>query len=272
MTIACSTSVRCGHSLESALRAISEAGFRAIDLLAIDKWVHVHTSELASDYETNAQRLASMFQHYGVYPAYLNVGTGGQLHDRSSSRIEARRRELKAVTSLMQRFGISIAAIQPRNPDASRPWNVVFEDCVATLRDYQAAAAEAGVSFALELHANSPFETMEQAELVLEAMPDLKLVYDPTHFVMQGIEIEATEWLLEKAIHVHLRDADLGKMQTAYGQGALHFDKLFQMLQRKGYRGGFSIEYLDNEDFDAVREARLLCEHIKRYYGGEVRE
>jgi sugar phosphate isomerase/epimerase len=53
----------------------------------------------------------------------------------------------------------------------------------------------------------------------VEELPEVPLVYDPTHFVMQGIDIRETGWLMAHAQHVHLRDAAPDKMQVPFGTG-----------------------------------------------------
>jgi sugar phosphate isomerase/epimerase len=142
----------------------------------------------------------------------------------------------------------------------------VLSDCIATLREQKAAGDAAGVTFALELHINSPFETMEQAQRFIEAMPEMPLVYDPTHFVMQGVNIRDTGWLMDRAAHVHLRDAARDKMQVPFGTGEVDFDWVFGALKERGYNGHFSIEYLETDAFDVLQEAPKLRDAIARNF------
>ncbi|AZN38260.1 sugar phosphate isomerase/epimerase family protein [Paenibacillus albus] len=266
MTIACSTSIRCGSSLHVALQTVAELGFHAVDLLAIDGWVHVNPSDLASDWEGTLSRLDEQLTAHGLVPLALNTGTGPQLHDRSNAACARRQAEIAALIRLMQRYGVQLAAIQPRNNDVSRPWSLVLADCVATLREYDAAARTAGVEFALELHINSPFETLEQARALVAAMPEVKLVYDPSHFVMQGIDIRETEWLMEHAVHVHVRDAARDRMQTHLGEGDVDLDWMLGTLARRGYRGHFSIEYLEDGEMDVLGDVIGVRDAILRYF------
>ncbi|REE57440.1 sugar phosphate isomerase/epimerase [Paenibacillus taihuensis] len=266
MTIACSTSVRCGSSLDAALRTVAELGFRSVDLLAIDGWVHVNPSDLVSDWEGTVSRLDDRLSAYGLVPLALNTGTGPQLHDRSEAACELRRAEIAALIRLMQRYGVQLAAIQPLGNDASRPWADVLADCVATLREYDTAAREAGVAFALELHIHSPFETLEQARALIAAMPEVKLVYDPSHFVMQGIDIRETEWLMDHAVHVHVRDAARDRMQAHLGEGDVDLDWMLGTLARRGYSGHFSIEYLEDGGMDVLGDVIGVRDAILRYF------
>jgi sugar phosphate isomerase/epimerase len=265
MAVACSTSIRSGASLEEALTAIASIGIPKVDLLTIDGWVHVHPSDLVRDFEGMVTQVDVLLKQYGVTPIALNTAVGPQLHDRSDEANERRSRETEALIRLMQHYNITLAAIQPRNPDPLRPYPDVLQDCIATLRQQTAAGAESGITFALELHINSPFETLAQAQMLLEELPELALVYDPSHFVMQGIDLSETTWLLQHAAHVHLRDADRDKMQVAFGTGAIDFDWLLGVLKDSGYAGDFSIEYLQTNDFDVLVSVRQLYERLLEY-------
>jgi len=271
MAILCSTSIRCGSPIDDALRAIRELGFSDIDLLAIDGWAHVHPSELAASWEETTGRLHRLLAENGLVPLAFNTGTGPQLHDRSDSANQQRREQIAALIRLMDAYGVKIAAIQPRDRDRNRPWPDVLADCVATLREYDAAAREAGVVFALELHVGSPFETLDQARRLLESMPEARLVYDPSHFVMQGIDIRETEWLMERAVLVHLRDAAPGRMQTHFGAGGVDFDWMLAALARRGYSGHFSIEYLEAPDMDTREDVIAARNAVARYFPESAR-
>lgn len=266
MTIAISTSVRCNSTLERALEDIEKAGFQLIDLLAIDGWVHVHTRDLVSQYDETVNRLDSLLCQYPLKPIILNTGVAAQLHHRSDETNIQRRFEIDALIRLMHHYQIQTAAIQPRNADPQRPYDDIFDDCVATLYEQIAAGKEAGVIFALELHVRSPFETFEQARRLLDAIPDLPLVYDPSHFVMQGIDPRETEWLMSNARHAHLRDAAPGKLQMPFGTGAVDFDWVLRALKDHGYSGNFSIEYLETDEFDVFDSSRKLHEKIAEYF------
>lgn len=264
MTVAISTAVRCNSPLEKALADIAAAGFKTIDLLAIDGWVHVHTSDLADRYEQTRQRLDVLLQQHGLNLLALNTGVAAQLHHRSPEVNARRKQEISGLVRLMKEYGVRIAAIQPRAPDRARPWEEVLADCAATLREQVEMGAAAGITFALELHVNSPFETLEQAKRLLEVFPELPLVYDPTHFVMQGIPLRETGWLMAHARHVHLRDAAKDRMQVPMGSGEVDFDWLLGTLKERGYQGHVSIEYLETADFAALESARRLYDLVER--------
>jgi sugar phosphate isomerase/epimerase len=72
-----------------------------------------------------------------------------------------------------------------------------------------------------------------------------------------------TEWLLDHARHVHVRDAAKDQMQGPYGTGDVDFDWLFAALKERQYTGDFSIEYLETDAFDVLASARRLYDRLQ---------
>jgi sugar phosphate isomerase/epimerase len=223
----------------------------------------VHSQALADDFDVTTAEVDRLIAQYNVQPILLNTGVSPQLHVRDDATNAQRLREIDAVIRFMQHLNITTAAIQPRQPDRERPYNAVLSDCIATLTEQISAGQQAGVTFALELHVNSPFETLDQARQLLREMPDLPLVYDPSHFVMQGIDMRETEWLMDHARHVHVRDAAQDKMQVPLGTGAVDFNWLFAALKDRQYAGDFSIEYLETDSFDVLESAHRLYDRLQ---------
>jgi len=266
MSIACSTAVRSQEPLTEALSTIEKLGFDKVDLLAIDGWAHVDTQDLADSWEPTLDRVDRLLCRHHLRPIALNTGVSPQLHHRSPEANARRRREIGGLIRLAEHYGVDVAAIQPRNADPDRPWEAVLTDCVETLREQKAAGDASGVTFALELHVRSPFETPAQARALCDAMPEMPLVYDPTHYVMQGLELAATEWLMDHAAHVHLRDAAPGELQTHFGEGAVDFDWLLNTLKDRGYQGHFSIEYLQMKGMDVLEDVLRTRDAIAEHF------
>lgn len=266
--IACSTAIGCNSPLETALADIQSLGFQYVDLLVIDGWVHVNTRGLVQDFEGEKNKLDRLFAQYALTPLYLNTGVSQQLHQRSSVDNAQRRLEIDGLIRLMRAYDIHVAAIQPRNNDPSRLWEAVLQDSAATLKEQVETGRAAGVTFALELHSNSPFESLAQARRLLEVFPDVPLVYDPSHYVMQGIDLTETYFVMERACHVHLRDAALHQMQAPFGRGQIDFDRLLKALLDQGYQGGFSIEYLEQEQagLNILDDVARMRDKIKQYF------
>ena len=264
MNVACSTTVGYKKDLKSVLHNIQENGFSTVDLLAIHGWAHINPEDLADQGQSGYDRITDLLTQYQLSPIALNIGTRTDLHDRTLEAIVSRNREMQAMIGLMNKLSVPLAVIQPRARDASRAYADVVRDCSATWQEMQAIADPSGVELALELHVFSPFEMLDQARALIELVPDLKVVYDPSHLVMQGVPLRETEWLMDRSIHVHLRDAAYGHMQTRLGQGSVDFEWIFHALKRRGYSGPVSIEYLQDDQYDAFEDVRRLKTMVER--------
>jgi sugar phosphate isomerase/epimerase len=266
MAIACSTSVFCNSTIEAAFQGAHELGFKVIDLLTIDGWVHVNTTAMVNDFEAAVARVDDLLQQYDLKLLAVNCGISPLLHDRSDEACARRDAETRALIRFMQHYGVTIAAVQPRTPDRNRSYDSVLNDSAQTMRDMLSIAQGSGIRFAFECHVNSVVETMDQAQQLMRLVPDLDFVYDPTHFVMQGFAPAATLPLMEKAIHVHLRDAGPEKMQTAYGEGTVDFDWILTQLKERNYTGDFSIEYLERPEMDIRDDVIAVRDKIAEYF------
>jgi len=266
MSTYCSTSIRTNLPLDGALKTVAELGFQEIDLLAILAWAHVNPADMADHFSDTVSNVEKALAKHSLNIRAMNTGTNQQLHDRTTEGIARRNIELDALCRFMNHFGVKVAAIQPLQKDWDREWRPVIDDCLLTLKEQFAIGEKFGIQFALEMHAHSPIETLEQAEYLLDKMPNIPLVYDPTHFIMLGKSIKDSEWLIANAVHVHLRDAAKEKMQTHMGEGDVDFNYLFEVLKRKNYQGNFSIEYLHSDELDILEDVKILRDEITKFY------
>ena len=258
MRIACSTSVFCRSSLEEAVSGARQLGFTDMDLLVIEGWVHVNPSDLAADPEGTTARVDAVLGEHGVRPIALNAGLGVLLHDRSAAACERRHRETEALARFAQHYGIGVSGMQPSLTGLDGPPEELFRDSVASLAQMVQVAEPRGLTLALECHVRSVFETLPEALRLVDEAPWLSFAYDPSHFVMAGIDLRETLPLLRRAGHVHLRDAAAGRMQAPMGEGEVDFDWLFGALRDAGYAGDASIEYLESDDMDVRDDVRRL--------------
>jgi len=266
VAIACSTSA-FRTPLDEALAQVSGMGFQHVDLICIPGWDHVQPRELAEDCEAVADSVAALLEQNDLTPVACNVALGA-LYQRSEEANAQRLREASGVAQLMTRLGIGIASFYPGFKVDEAEWNGAFESWLETWTELRRVAEQVGVEFVVELHKNTVFETMAQCRRLLEALPDLRIAYDPSHFVMQGMDVRETMPLLERAAHVHLRDAAADKMYEHTGAGNVDFAYLFGALRDLGYRGHISIECLPGEgEPDVLRDDILKLKAIAEKHG-----
>jgi sugar phosphate isomerase/epimerase len=242
VSIACSTSA-FKMPLDEALGEVTRLGFSFVDLIAIKGWDHIEASELAEDWEPVAGRVEAMIEARNLKPAAMNLAVAHP-HQRDDETNAQRLREVEAVARLMKRLGVTVASFYPGFKAEDRPWDDVLKDTAETVSEMLSVAGREGVTLAVELHFNTPFETVEQGLRLLEAVPGLQVAYDPSHYAMQEIDLRRTEPFLDRTAHCHLRDAGPGQMQRPFGAGTVDIDWILDALAERDYAGHYSIEYL----------------------------
>jgi sugar phosphate isomerase/epimerase len=268
MTIALSTSIRCGGTLTEALDAARTAGIADVDLLTIEGWRHVNPSALATDWDATLATFEPLLAERRLRLVALNSGVGPAWHDRSADAVAKRARDTDALLRVMKRHGIVVSVTQPPLK-WQEAWTETEQDaCILTLREIQQQAAAQGLELVLELHERSPFESVDQVERLLRVYPEVRTVFDPTHFLKQGIRLQDTERYLPYARHMHVRDAAPGHIQVAWGTGQLDLDWLAAAARRAGFRGNVSIEYLGGgkEEFDTLASARAIHAELRKRF------
>lgn len=242
MNIACSTSAYQG-SLADALASVARLGFSQVDLIAIPGWGQLEPALLAEQWDAEAERVEELLAQHRLTPVAVNLAVGNP-YQRDAAVVGQRLREVEGIARFMQRLGIPIASFYPGYRAEDRRWEDVLADSVTSIREMLAVAGAYGVTLAVELHMFTPFETVEQGIGLLEAVPELSIAYDPSHYAMQTIDLHETAPLLARAVHVHLRDAAPGQMAVAVGAGTVDFPWILDTLCARHYPGNISIEYL----------------------------
>jgi len=200
----------------------------------------------------------------------MNIGLSYQMHDRRAGSVESNLRELEALCALMGRLSVSVAALQPLQDDPSRSPADVLADCVESLRGYYQCAESHGISLGIELHVNSPFESMGAVNFLLDKIPSAGVIYDPSHFLAKGMDLRDSAFIIDNAVHAHLRDAGPDELQLPVGRGAADFEYIIGLLGEKGYKGGYSIEYIDNGQWDALSETLKLRDMLQGILNGRM--
>jgi len=122
-------------------------------------------------------------------------------------------------------------------------------------------AKEHGIIFGVEAHVGSIAPRPQEAERLLQGVPDLTLTLDYTHFTRRGIPDSAVEPLVKYATHFHARGARNGRLQTSFRQNAIDYRRILDLMQATGYRGFVGIEYVWI-DWEHCNEADNLSETI----------
>lgn len=240
------------QDLDSALGRIAALGFDAVDLILIESWGLVSVAKLLDDFDGEVARVRGLLNKHGLTAASVNTAFKPDLHERADAQRNAmRRRQVEAVCRFMNALGIRIGAHYPGHiADWKNDPGGVWRDTLESLREIQAIAREYGVALAPELHFRTPFEQPDQARRLLREIPGLPYTYEPSHFIMNGIDFVETADLLDGAVHCHLRTSAPGKLQTPACDGIDALDRMIARLRERDYPGYVSIEYLPKADFN----------------------
>ena len=96
-------------------------------------------------------------------------------------------------------------------------------------------------------------------------VPGLGVTLDPSHFIFGHKKQASWEPILKYVCHVHLRDSRPDAFQVRIGQGNIEYGKLFNQLERVGYKRALSVHVPPLEGVDQVgelRKMRLLLESL----------
>ena len=260
MKIACSTAA-FKTDLDTALAAIARLGFSHVDLIAIKGWDHVNLDRLTADYPAESGRVKSLLAKHGLTPIAFNFAVDTKAVPEDAAAAEARGATVGAVCRLMRELGVEVAGFYPGYFDGTKPWcpprEVAVRNALAAYRQMLAIAAGTGVVIGPEPHCGTMFETPEQVRELFAAMPGMPVVFDPSHFLMQGIDLAEVEFILPKACHMHLRGAASDRMQAPFAQCPLDLEWLAAKMRETGYRGAISLEYLP--DFPGDIESEIVA-------------
>jgi sugar phosphate isomerase/epimerase len=266
MIVACSTAAfRTG--LDEALAEVARLGFSHVDLIAIEGWDHVNLERLSTHYDLESGRVKSLLEKHGLTPFAVNFGVDTTSPAADARANGSREATVEAMCRLMSELGVGVGAFYPGYHDDSQSWCPPREDvednALHAYRQMLAIARGYGLTIGPEPHCWSVFETPQQVRRLFAALPEISVVYDASHFLLQGLDLAETEFVLTGSHHIHLRGAAKGLVQTAFDRSPMDLEWLFKTMAKIGYRGGISIEYLPDFPGDVGQEIAALRDTLE---------
>jgi sugar phosphate isomerase/epimerase len=219
------------HGREEAFAGIAAAGFKAVELTAVEGWTeHV-------DLDADTGELRARLAHYGLEPVVLSGHS-------DLTTPEGLALGIKAVRWCAD-YGLPVMSTAIGGHSSQEENESAFLANIAALA---AAADDAGVDVALEIHGDimaSGAKTVPLLERI--GHPRIKVAYDTGNCEFYG-DVKAVDdiaTVIPYLANVHLKDHRGGKGVwdfPAPGDGTVDYAPILQQLEDGGYTGPLSVE------------------------------
>ena len=236
--VSCCTIPLIDRPLEQALRVISEAGFKRIDLLG--RLPHLSLDPVECDpaavlAATEAHGLA--IANLGTYPG--SAFASPERADQEMELLLVHRAIDLAVLFGARSIRVRVGNDDPQCSDRIVPW---FHEAAVY-------AADKSVYMGFENHgggiSGQPELCAELAEKVGSEF--FGALYEPCNLMTAGVDYRwALDVMGDHIVHVHFKDAEItgeGFEHTMIGQGQIDFPWIVERLDALGYDGTYALEY-----------------------------
>ena len=197
MKVACSTAGFTKLKLEDALKSIKELGFQYTDLLMMENWAHINPSSLVADPVSKAKWAGELLKVNGLKAIGINGNVSSPINTTDPERQRKNLGEMEGLAIFAKNLDIPVIVLQPGGVDPERGLAKSQEASINALKDMLKIAKKYDRELAIETHVNSVGEKYEDALKIVKFAPGLKLAYDPSHFVMQQMNLADSEPLID---------------------------------------------------------------------------
>jgi sugar phosphate isomerase/epimerase len=266
MKIACSTTAFSRLPLAEALTQISKLGFRYVDLLAMQNWAHIYPGDLVRNFSSIANEVSTLLKEINLEAVALNCSTSFSMSTGDRCEVDIIVEEAAALIRLAEWLDVPVVVFQPGGLMDGLNFDQAISNSLRVLKKIVSGSTNIGVTIAIETHVGSLAEEYKDALRFNSEIPELKLAYDPSHFIMSGFDLSGSETLLQHAAHIHLRNAVKGNFQAPMEDGDLDFMWVLDAIDRSGYAAAVSIEYIDKRDREIMSDIELLKKKLESRY------
>ena len=223
-----------GFDLETALRGIAFAGYRAAELSAILGMAEHLRIDLGSDHARDVRALA---ERYGLALTAVEAATNDP--DR-----------LRRILQVSAEAGIGVVNIGPGGKSGDDESLKRSIDFLARMSD---EAAKLGVTLAVKAHVGAAIHNTETTLRAIREIssPGFGVDFDPSHIFRANEDPEvAVRSLAGKLAHVHIRDCVSREPRVGPppeqvpGRGSLDLVALFRSLGEIDFDGPVNLEII----------------------------
>lgn len=252
--------------LEGTFAIAKSMGFKGVDISAFSNRgrASYEPDEVGANPQKFADHLNALLDKYELVALDFFVQFAANFYDRSlnSPNPDIRKQNVESfrgIVKFCKLTKIPGITVLPGVAYFNRSLEENLNASAEALKQLGDIAGEAGLHLQFEPHMESVCDKPELALYVIEQTPNVKLVIDYSHFVLQYIPLERIHPLLAHAGHVHVRQARPGKIQTRFREGTIDFVDMVKRLKALGYDRSVSIEYVC-ADWYGANEADTLTE------------
>lgn len=262
MRLACSTlTLKNGQTIEIEdlfLRARRE-NFNYIDLAMMEGWQSVNPSDIQRDYFYWLKRTRNALENSALKLCAINGNFRSALTDPDPEKHKDYLDQFKTVIAYASALKCENVVVQPGKIMAGMTFLECRNRLAGRLVELGEIACRNNIRLSIEPHKDCVIENPEDALCLLkEVYPSVGCCYDPSHFVMQGIDLHKTRDLIEYTYHVHVRNAAVSKMQEVTEKGIVNFKWLYDALKESTYDQYVTVEYFNDFDPD-LKETRKVA-------------
>lgn len=241
--VAAHTNSYHGFRLEEALRGISAAGFKYVELSAVRGWTEHVMPDMSREEKT---RVKALLDNYGLKPIALS--------GHCNLQEEARLLDFERNIELAAEFGCKYIISSTGEAHFGGDETFTDEALVANIKKLIPDLEKHGLTLALEIHGQ--YDTGERMlGLIRKAgSPLVGINYDTANVLYYGGKspLEDIRTCAPYVRYVHLKDK-IGSQNIwnfpGVGNGELPLAELMEYMDGQGYQGPFSVEIEYTQDF-----------------------
>jgi sugar phosphate isomerase/epimerase len=229
---------------------------KALGIKALDVGLHYRAAlnrhEILSDPLAAAARIRALDVAVPNYYHQFGEGLAGQNLSLPGTLVQ-NLKDMAQVLTFADAAGIASVFILPGiiNPGQSR--SDAAGVATHSLRELQQVARDYRARLCVEPHVQSWAESPTLALQMVE-QTGVGLALDYSHFVCLGYRQDEIDVLAPHAVHVHLRQARMGHLQTKFAHGTLNFPAMFATLRNAGYTGWLALEAVHQDYMNTLTE------------------
>jgi sugar phosphate isomerase/epimerase len=233
--------------LSNAMERLAELEYTAVEIDVHEHGGHLQPARVAANPDL-AIRECSDLQRLRPVAVSFAAAESPTMYD-----------QFESCCRLAKSLGVVTMVVE--SSELGTPFNGEIE----RLRKLVSIAAGLDALVGVKTEAGRMTQDAETTASLCRNVPGLGVTLDPSHFIFGHKKVASWESILKYVCHVHLRDTKQDTFQVRIGQGSVEYGKLFNQLERVGYKRALSVHLPPLPNVDQVaelRKMRLLLESL----------